>query len=431
MKKQKNIILVIITSMLLLSSTLSHAIVKFSIVPVSGFTSMLLPNNFTETVSYQVTNQTSVARTLTMVPLAGVSQSTSGSGICQNPFYLSPQQSCTLNLVISGSQVSASGINGGPVICKTKSANDNSPDPLLCSEPDAANTLAVSVTRTGQHIYVANQLSSSVSYCQVNPATGLLDRCAITATGLNSLEGIGFNPAGTFFYSANAGNNTISVCQVNSATGALSGCMDSGGTGFSLPNAITFSPDGTIIYTANFGVPSVSACLVNSVTGTLSSCINNTDPTFSTPADMAVNPAGTFAYIANRTANTVSVCNVSGQVVNSCNNLSGDHIDAPEGITIDPTGSYVYIANAGSKQITVCHIRQDGTGLLELCSVTGGEFTGTGNIGLNTFGTVAYVPNQLLSAIFSCNVSLVTGQLSTCLPAGGSGFSGPAGVVLH
>jgi DNA-binding beta-propeller fold protein YncE len=433
MKHLKNSIVIVITGLLVLGANVLYAAqAKFSIVPVgNALTALLLPSNFTETVSYQVTNQTNITRTLTMVPLAGISQTT-GAGLCSSPFTLAPQQSCTLSLVINGSQVPTSGINGGPVICKTKSASDVSPDAFLCSQPDAANTLAVSVTNPGQHAYIANQLGNSVSFCQVNPATGFLTQCAVTATGLGGVEGIGINPAGTFFYSANPSTNSISVCQVNQGTGALSGCTDSGGTGFSLDNAIAFSPDGSILYTANLGAPqSVSACLVNPATGLLSSCVTNLSPTFNTPADMAVNAAGTFAYVANRGGNTISVCNVSGQTVNSCNNLSGSFINGPEGVTLSSDGLHAYIANAGSEQIVVCDILQDGTGLLANCSPTGGEFVGTGNIGLNNLNTMAYVPNEILNAVFVCNASLLTGQLSSCVPSLGSGFVGPAGVVLR
>jgi DNA-binding beta-propeller fold protein YncE len=431
---KNNSILVLIAGLLLLGSTMLQAAqAKFSIIPTAGsVTSFLLPNNFTETVSYQVTNQTNITRTLTIVPMPGVSQLI-GSDTCQNPFTLSPQQTCTLTLTINASQIPSSGINGGPVVCKTKSANDASPDLFLCSQPDPTNTLAVSVTNTaGQHIYVANQFANSVSYCQVNIATGLLTQCAVTATGLDGLEGTGFNPAGTFFYSANALSNSISVCQVNAATGALSGCTDSGGTGFNLPNAISFSPDGSVLYTSNLGgTQNVSACLVNATTGLLSSCVNNLSPTFGAPAGMAVNSAGTFAYVANRSTSTISVCNVSGQTVTSCNDLSGNFIDEPEGVTLDAANLHAYITNAGSKQVVVCDILQNGTGLLANCSVTNGDFEGTGSIGFNNLGTVAYVPNQLLNAVFECNVTLGSGQLSGCIPAGGTGFVGPAGVVLH
>jgi 6-phosphogluconolactonase (cycloisomerase 2 family) len=423
-----------ITSMLILSSSMVHAEQpKFNIIPVAGsITSLLLPNNFTETVSYQVTNQTKILRTLTMVPIAGVSQVATGASACPNPFTLAPQQTCTLTLVINGSQVPASGIKGGPVICKTKSANDPSPDPMLCSQPSTANVLAVSVTNAGQHAYISNQLGNSITFCQVNPATGFLTNCAVTATGLGGPEGIGFNPAGTLFYASEPLTNSITICQVSSANGALSNCVNAGGSGFNLPNAVAFSPDGSIFYTANLGgVPNVSACLVNATTGHLSACINNPSATFGASADMTINAAGNLAYVVNRSNSTTSVCNVSGQTVNSCNNLSGSNFDEPEGVTLSPLGLHAYIANAGSASVTLCDVLQNGTGLLANCSVTNGEFRGTGNVGLNNLGTLAYVPNQLINQIFVCNVATATGALSACIPSLGTEFSGPAGIVLN
>lgn len=429
--KRKNISTLIMSILMIFSSMLHAAEPKFNIVPTGdSITSFLLPSNFTETVSYQVTNQTKITRTLTMVPIAGVSQTTVGSGVCPNPFTLAKQQSCTLTLVINGSQVPSAGINGGPVVCKTKGPNDFTPDPSLCSQPSPTNTLAVSVTTSGQHAYIANQTGNSISFCQVNPATGFLSNCTITATGLNGPEGIGFNPAKTFFYAANITGNTITVCQVNTSTGALSGCTDAGGSGFNLPDGIGFNPDGTILYVSNGG-SSVSACLIDATTGLLSSCVNNSSPTFGLAADLAINSAGTFAYVVNRTGSTTSVCNVSGQTVNSCNDLSGSLFNAPEGITLSPLGLKAYIANAGNAEIIVCDVRQDGTGLLDHCSVTGGEFRGTGNIGLNTLATFAYVPNQLTNEVFVCNVSSATGELSSCQRSHGTGFVGPAGIVLN
>lgn len=420
-----------IAGMLMLSCFMLHAAQpKFSIVPVAGaVTSLLLPRNFSETVSYQVTNQTTVTRTLAMVPTLGVSQTTTGAGVCTNPFTLAPQQSCTLTLVINGSQVASAGIHAGPVVCKS---NGTGTDPFLCSQPSPASTLAVSVTSAGQHAYIANQVGNSISLCQVNPATGLFTNCSIATAMPGGPEGIGFNPGGTFFYSANPLNNSVTVCQVNATTGALSGCTDSGGTGFNLPDAVAFSPDGGIFYTSNFGGGgSVSACLVNSATGLLSACVNNTSLTFATPGNMTINTAGTLAYVVNRATSKTSICNVSGQVVNSCNDTSGSSFNGPEGITLTSTGLKAYIANAGSNNVTVCDVLQDSFGLLANCSVTGGEFRGTGNVGLNDIATMAYVPNQTTSKVFKCQVTRVTGELSECIDSLGTGFSGPAGVVLH
>lgn len=433
MKRKNKSILLLISGMFMLNSSMLHAAQpKFSVVPVSGaVTIWLLPTNFTETVSYVVTNQTSITRTLTMVPIQGVTQTTTGSGVCSNPFTLASQQSCTLTLVINGSQVSTSGINGGPVICKTKSSSDSSPDPFLCSEPSIQNALGVSVTTAGQHAYVANQTDNSISVCQVNPATGILTNCnKQVVTGLVAPEGVGFNPAGTFFYIANINGNSVTVCQANTTTGTLSNCVNSG-TGFNLPDAVAFSPNGNIFYTSNGGGGgSVSACLVNSSTGLLSSCVNNTDATFSLPSDMTVNSAGTLAYVTNRTASTTSVCNVSGQTVNSCNNLSGSLFNQPEGVTLHPLGTKAYITNAGNNEVILCNVLSS-SGLLDSCVVTGGAFRGTGNIGINSRGEVAYVPNQDLNKVYKCRIDAAAGYtLTDCSDSLGTGFGGPSGVVL-
>lgn len=424
---------IILSALLLVNSVTIHAATpKFSIIPsADSINAIYLPNNFTETVNYQITNNTTITRTLTMVPIPGISQTLTGD-VCANPFTLAPKQSCTLSLIIHGNQVPTSGIMGGPVICKTKAPNDNSPDLFLCSQPSPANELAISIsTSPGQHAYVANQLGDSLSYCQVNPVTGLFSQCAITATGLSGIEGVGFNPAGTLFYSANLHSSTITMCTLDQATGALTNCVDAGGTGFDSPDAVAFSPDGSIFYTSNVG-GSVTACLVDNA-GQLSACINNSSLNFFGASDMALNAGGTIAYVSNRYDSTVSVCQVSGQLLSACNNASGSLFDAPEGITLDPLGTHAYIANAGNGKVILCDIRQDGTGLLTNCAATGGQFAGTGNVAFNDLGSFAYVPNQnpLINEVFRCQVSARDASLSNCLSTKGTGFDGPSGIVIH
>lgn len=431
MKQQR--IIFSIASICMLSSSIIHAAeAKFSIIPTAdSITSILVPINFTETVSYVVTNNTKLTRTLTMVPITGVSQTIVGVNACANPFTLAPQQSCTLNLIIDGSKVPTTGIHTGPVICKTQGPNNNTPDPFLCSQPNPYNALTISSTSTpGQHAYIANQLGNSVSFCQTNPVTGLFSQCAVTATGLTGVEAIGFNPAGTLFYSANLIGNNISVCQFNQTTGALSNCVDAGGAGFSQPDGVAFSPDGSIFYTSNVG-NTVTACLVNAITGQLSACTNNSDGTFNGASDIALNAAGTLAYVSNRFGNTVSVCNVNQQTVGSCNDLSGSLINAPEGITLDASGLHAYIANAGDGKVIVCDVLQDGTGLLANCSATNNSFAGTGNVAFNNINSFAFIPNAnpLINQVFVCAVA-TDGSLSSCSSSRGTGFIGPAGITI-
>src|SRR5580704_913054 len=117
---------ILLTGTLLLGSSFIYASPKFSVVPTANsITAMLLPLNFTETLSYQVTNNTNILRTLTMKPINGVSQNVGGANVCSNPFTLAPHQSCNLSLTINASQIRASGIQGGPIICKTTGPNNN------------------------------------------------------------------------------------------------------------------------------------------------------------------------------------------------------------------------------------------------------------------------------------------------------------------
>ena len=97
-------------------------------------TTVYVPANGVATVSYQVTNQTTITRTLTTKTIKGVTQSKGGAGVCSRPFTLAPQQSCRLVLKIHGDTMPAV-IGGGPVVCKTQSNIDPSPDPFLCAQP--------------------------------------------------------------------------------------------------------------------------------------------------------------------------------------------------------------------------------------------------------------------------------------------------------
>lgn len=90
------------------------------------------------TVQYTVKNQSKRSHTLRMRDIQGVSQVTTGPGICANPFSLLGEASCTLSLQIHGNQIPAS-IMGGPVLCQDGNPNQ-------CYQPAAADILQV--TRT-------------------------------------------------------------------------------------------------------------------------------------------------------------------------------------------------------------------------------------------------------------------------------------------
>lgn len=116
---------------------------KFSIISLLKPPATILVTD-TVNAAYQVTNNTLVARNLTMVPVGGVAQNVVLPGACQKPFTLNPGQSCILILTISGNQI-GTGIAQGPVICKTSLVDNSTPDPFLCSQPSSQDILRVAV----------------------------------------------------------------------------------------------------------------------------------------------------------------------------------------------------------------------------------------------------------------------------------------------
>ena len=113
-----------------LMSTTSWAIPLWTIVPNTP-TTISVPTNSVASVSYKVTNN-SVTHTLIMIPIKGISQTTTGAGVCSNPFTLSKGASCILSLQINGSEL-ATNVNSGPVLCQQRV--DGQHDLQQCYQP--------------------------------------------------------------------------------------------------------------------------------------------------------------------------------------------------------------------------------------------------------------------------------------------------------
>lgn len=404
----------------------------FSIIPTSP-TAFLLPANYSETVQYQITNQTKATRTMTMQPITGVTQTAEG---CPNPFILAPQQSCLLTLQINGSNIPQQ-INGGPVLCKTQGPGNNNPDPYLCSQPAIADVLSVSPIAAipNQQAYITNWLGNSISLCDVSSLDGSLTNCSITASSpFTNPEAVALNPNNTLLYVANINaasmsSSTVSFCQIDSTSGALTGCADTNGGPFDGADGIGINPDGTLAYVSNAGNDTVSVCQIDSITGSLSNSCLSTGTGFNVPSDMTLNALGSRAYIANLITNSVSSCEID----NSTGLLNCDDItfgfDAPEGITLHPSGEFAYVTNNGNNTISVCQV-DSLTGHLRSCATTNGRFNGFGNLAFNSLGTRAYIPDLTANKVYVCSVNLSNGSFSLCRDSTGSGFSGPSGIIL-
>ncbi|WP_058534229.1 hypothetical protein [Legionella saoudiensis] len=203
----------------------------FSVVLPAGTSSTIqVAPNSTAAISYIVTNNTKLTRTLTTGPILGISQNTS-SGNCSSPFVLAPGQSCTLALTINGAQIPATGVRGGPVVCKTRGPGNNLPDPNLCSQPTPSSALNISTASTPSFLSQAISLGNAIVNNMLLPMKANLPsgstpwRVKPIVSFVWSLFTNGFNiPSTASLYSVSCGtDNGASFCAlVGSHNGAPS-----------------------------------------------------------------------------------------------------------------------------------------------------------------------------------------------------------------
>lgn len=129
---------ILLSSLLFSLSALLHAgSPVWTFTPLTA-TSLSVPGNSTALVQYRVTNQSAKSHSLVLTPITGITQTTTGSGICSNPFTLpSRGSSCTLSLQVNGRQLTHS-ITDGPIVCEQSST-------LQCYKPSPSNVLNINV----------------------------------------------------------------------------------------------------------------------------------------------------------------------------------------------------------------------------------------------------------------------------------------------
>ena len=148
------IIQIILMNVLVIFNTHAETQPKFTLTPLTD-TTLIMFLDQTVVVKYRVTNQTNTTRTLTIVPIPGVIQTTAGTGVCAAPFTLAHGQSCVLTLSLYGRHLSENTI-GGPKVCKTQRAGNTHPTPFLCSQPSFADQLNITRLPIERAILFAN-----------------------------------------------------------------------------------------------------------------------------------------------------------------------------------------------------------------------------------------------------------------------------------
>ncbi|MBV9576707.1 MAG: hypothetical protein JO149_08805, partial [Gammaproteobacteria bacterium] len=159
MRNKNSIILVVFATLCLIALSSQAGTPLWTFTPLTATTISVSPTG-TAIVKYQVTNQSGRMRLLAMNPITGVTQITSGSGVCTHPFRLSSHSACTLSLQINGSEVQTGNTNG-PEVCEQGGS-------LQCYRPSAADILNINKIANQYSIGGAIAGLSNTVYLQNN-----------------------------------------------------------------------------------------------------------------------------------------------------------------------------------------------------------------------------------------------------------------------
>ena len=320
-------------------------------------TTISVPANGRATVQYQVTNQSNRAHTLVMSPITGVSQITTGSGLCGNPFMLTGHDSCILSLEIDGTQV-ASGHTNGPIVCEQGSA-------LQCYRPPLSNLLNITVTESQYSLGGTISGLTAEVYLQNNsdsPQPFSSDGSFTLATGLTTgtaydvtvqLQPIDetcsvSNGIGTI-HAANATNVTV-ICSTNSYTvgGSVSGLsgelvlLNNGHDATTITSNESFTFPHSVAEGSNYDVtvgtqPLLQTCTVTNGSGTMGgSAVTNVSVSCSTNTTTLSTSLSNLALKTSGQARTLTITNTGSYLASG---LSIHYPTWPSGTTANSTCS--------------------------------------------------------------------------------------------
>lgn len=160
-----------------------------------------------------------------MQSIQGITQTTTGLGICGNPFILTGKASCTLSLQVNGSQLT-SPINDGPIVCEQGSSQQ-------CYRPASSDILHI--TQAPPITAATITVTGSPLTLTTNGTTGTLTikntSLIVTATNITSnFIGTALNGNVT-----ETGNTCASVAPQSSCT-------------------LTYTPGSTVVAQTNFPI---------------------------------------------------------------------------------------------------------------------------------------------------------------------------------
>ncbi len=230
------------------------------------------------------------------------------------------------------------------------------------------------IAASANFVYTANSDDNSVSTFTINTSNGLLTPLSPSETfvpplfssrsSVSSPDFVTVSSSGQFLYVTDQDNGSISTFSINSETGALTATTPAGVIAGPNPWKVTFDPTGEFAYVPDEDMGNVYMYTVDATTGTLTQNPAVFVPAGNQPSFMAVHPSGKFAYVVNRYDGTVSMYNIevgTGTLVpNAPTTVQAGSWPFP--IAVNAAGTFAYVGNQGNSSLSIYSI--DASGVL-------------------------------------------------------------------
>ncbi len=230
------------------------------------------------------------------------------------------------------------------------------------------------IAASANFVYTANSDDNSVSMFTINTSNGLLTPLSPSETfvpplfssrsSISSPDFVTVSASGQFLYVTDQDNGSISTFSINSETGALTPTTPAGVIAGPDPWKVTFDPTGEFAYVPDEDIGNVYMYTVDATTGTLTQNPAVFVPAGNQPSFMAVHPSGKFAYVVNRYDGTVSMYNIevgTGTLLpNAPTTVQAGSWPFP--IAVNAAGTFAYVGNQGDSSLSIYSI--DASGVL-------------------------------------------------------------------
>ncbi|MFC3908271.1 beta-propeller fold lactonase family protein [Legionella dresdenensis] len=453
-------------------------------------TTISVAANATAIIQYRVTNQSHRSHTLMMSPIQGITQITSGVGICGEAFTLAEKgSSCILSLQVNGAQLK-NNITSGPLICQRNSngqccipcpsdmlnitlidpqytigggisglnANglvlqNNGGDNLSVNSGDTSFTFATPITEgSSYNVTVLTQPSGLT--CTVSNGSGINVSTNITTVNITCNSNT-FSIGGSI-----SGLNASGLVLQNNGGDNLS--VSSGDTSFTFATEIAYGggynvtvltqPTGLVCTVSNGSGVNVTADITNvnitcaAATFTIGGSIANLSANGlvlqnNGGDNLSISSGNTSFVFATEVAYNGSY-NVTVQTQPTglnciVSNGSGSNVTANiNNVSITCYQNFFYVGNVTNFTVTLCNFLSNSalscsgpTGNVVFTQPTRGV---TATSAASTTGAHVYITyyNGVNYSIYVCTIQS-TGQLDGCVEQVLAGFNNPFKVALN